>query len=265
MWPTIGFRLTYAAPKPLPPAPGYAQRLTCACGGGQAQVLEFRVQFGPYDISSSCDIDNFFFSTSEDGGRRVGREAIDAIVPSLLPRTGGWLLREGKGQHRGLSVISSSRAGQSECILHVHVVRDFTLFAIKRIVPGFLVVFAGLLALFLDPQAAPLVGGRCSLIILGMLVAANMMRWPTEVAAAVKRLTWPESAREGTSTHRLITFGAPSNAPALLTRTGAAPERLPARPTPTSSVTSETAASRLVGIGTPASRARTASRRSSSS
>ena len=50
------------------------------------------------------------------------------------------------------------------------------MYVIKDLVPGIMIVFGGLLGLFLDPGAPPLVGGRCSLMIVAMLLVVNMSR-----------------------------------------------------------------------------------------
>eukprot|EP00966_Prymnesium_polylepis_P143248 3306589-Prymnesium_polylepis.1 len=43
-----------------------------------------------------------------------------------------------------------------------------------QFLPGVLIVFCGLGALWLEPTAPPLVGGRCSLIIIAMLLIINI-------------------------------------------------------------------------------------------
>jgi len=69
-------------------------------------------------------------------------------------------------------LVSTSFA---KCTLTLKVERDVTTYLLKQFVMDVLVVFAGLLALFLDPNIPPLLGGRCGVLITGMLITMNRL------------------------------------------------------------------------------------------
>jgi len=60
------------------------------------------------------------------------------------------------------------------CEIIVPVKRSTIVYFIQEFFPAVLIVFCGLGALWLEPTAPPLVGGRCSLIIIAMLLIINV-------------------------------------------------------------------------------------------
>jgi hypothetical protein len=103
----------------------------------------------------------------------------------LLPRNRGWETH----CNEGASAIRlkhptgpDGRPVYSECEISILIRRFYWPTVVKEILPNVLAVLTGLLALYLDPHQAPLVGGRCSLLIVSMLVVINTSRlsqsWP---------------------------------------------------------------------------------------
>jgi len=64
----------------------------------------------------------------------------------------------------------------SSCEIRVLVRRRTAPFVYKALFPVVITVITGLLGLFLDPRVAPLVTGRCSLLIIAMLLTINIAR-----------------------------------------------------------------------------------------
>jgi hypothetical protein len=69
----------------------------------------------------------------------------------------------------------------SECAIGISVIRKWPRFFLRRVIPNMLVVFGGLMALWLNPMAPPLVGGRCGLLVTATLLVSNKLDKETDV------------------------------------------------------------------------------------
>ena len=102
----------------------------------------------------------------------------------LLPDNRGWETHCNFDQSairisRPLLNPESGRDAQidvSACEIRILVRRRTAPFVYKALFPVIITVVTGLLGLFLDPRVPPLVTGRCSLLIIAMLLTINIAR-----------------------------------------------------------------------------------------
>ena len=116
-----------------------------------AQVIEIAFDMSSYNITT-CG--NAFFDPAD-------------LPQDFIPLTSEW----------ALSVKEEARSFKSadglSCMVTIPIQRKFISYLIKDLSPSLIIVFGGLFGLFLDPSAPPLVGGRCTLMIVSMLLVVN--------------------------------------------------------------------------------------------
>ena len=97
------------------------------------------------------------------------------LEEQLLSASSDWKLLGGTG---ALSVArplgDDGLPIASQCEVRIAIRRNPTSYVAKELVPGAVVVLTGLLGLWLDPLQPPLVTGRCSLLIVAMLLVVQM-------------------------------------------------------------------------------------------
>lgn len=104
----------------------------------------------------------------------VGRE-LAKTPKQLLPVSGTWQAHS-KGGSEWLSAANVNELDEQQigsCRFKMHIRRSFVTVLIKDLIPGVLVVFSCLCGLWLNPSVPPLLGGRCSMQIFGMLLVGR--------------------------------------------------------------------------------------------
>ena len=109
---------------------------------------------------------------------------LDGGTPAeALPTTSGWRVDDN-------AVKRTLSADGRSCQVRMAVQRLWARFFIKSVLPNVIVVFVGLLGLWLDPTKPPLVGGRCSLLVTATLLVSNKLNQRTAIDQAQQSVAW---------------------------------------------------------------------------
>jgi hypothetical protein len=111
---------------------------------------------------------------------------LDGVPPStsILPATSAWRLASRIRSHPG------DADDLRECVVEIAAQRRWERFMLRRLLPDVLVVLGGLVALWLDPKAPPLVGGRCGLLVTATLLVSNKLSAGTEIDRGLHSVGW---------------------------------------------------------------------------
>lgn len=126
---------------------------------------------------------------------------------SMLPTTSDWMYDVN-------NPIRSSKTADG-CLIEIPIARIFLPYFIQNILPGIIIVLAGLCGLFADPTAPPLVGGRTGLMIFAMLLSVNLskggLRYPyfmwTDALLAVQLIILFTGLAETMLVHQYVRAG----------------------------------------------------------
>ena len=93
-----------------------------------------------------------------------------AEMSKLLPASGDWKFDtvEIDGPQ-----VSSYVSGTDTCVIKIRMRRNPTVYILKAFLPDLIVMCIGMASLFINPQIPPLFGGRCSILIISMLITMN--------------------------------------------------------------------------------------------
>ena len=106
---------------------------------------------------------------------------LGGLPTALVHEASGWLAS-------GLTTEPS--LGGQECTISFKLRRNPIMFLTQRLMPQFLIVQTGMLAMYLNPKMPPLVGGRVGLLVTTMLLVSNRLSDSTPVDDAQNTPGW---------------------------------------------------------------------------
>lgn len=135
---------------------------------------------------------------------------------TLLPTTSDW-------SYDANDPIRSKQNADGSCTIEIPIGRIWLPYFIQNILPGIIIVLAGLCGLFADPTAPPLVGGRTGLMIFAMLLSVNLskggLRYPyfmwTDGLLAVQLIILFTGLAETMVVHQYVRAGKKTKALAI--------------------------------------------------
>jgi len=94
--------------------------------------------------------------------------SVEAMA-TLLPASGDWLFSEKAPQVK----LEQLDGAAETCSIRINIRRNPTVYLLKAFIPDMIIVTIGMLSLFINPAIPPLFGGRCSILIIAMLITMN--------------------------------------------------------------------------------------------
>ena len=135
-----------------------------------AQVLMLRIKLPSGFNNTSCGRDELW------------HDDIEEVKQAMMTSADGYRLN-GDNAISSHTIIIARNDGtvERECAIEISVIRKWPRFFLRRVIPNMLVVFGGLMALWLNPAQPPLVAGRCGLLVTATLLVSNKLDRETDV------------------------------------------------------------------------------------
>lgn len=100
-----------------------------------------------------------------------------AEVDKILPASGDWVWDQEEAKGPQIMAFHELDAGgdsnEKTCVIRFRVRRNPLVYTLKAFVPDMIVMCIGMASLFINPAIPPLFGGRCSMLIIAMLITMS--------------------------------------------------------------------------------------------